>query len=57
MLSMGGVVRCELYMYFECVFHVFITQMLDSHLIHQCYTNLSFYNVLQIEKSSKGRVE
>ena len=34
-VKFGGVVRGELYIHFECAFHVFsITQMPHSHPIH-----------------------
>ena len=55
-VKFGGVVRCELYLHFDYVFScIYMTQMLDSHLIHQYYTNPPFCNVLQImtEKSRK----
>ena len=59
-IKFRGVVQCELYMHFlVCFSCIYITEMLNSHPIHQYYTNPPFCNVLQImkEKSSKRKAK
>ena len=41
-------------MNFSCIY---ITQMIDSHLIDQCYTNTPFCNVLQIMNENQAKEE
>ena len=47
-VKFGGVARCELYMHYECIFHVLAQLECLIHILSQPYcTNPPFYNVLQ----------
>ena len=56
-VKFGGVVRCELYLQFECVFRVFIYNSNSRFTHYQYYTNPLFCNVLQIMNENQTKEE